>query len=298
MIRILAKLWNRRYIVLSVIIVLLVAIFLIPGQTEKETDSLENVGMSNVEQEELPLIMYTNTAVTLYAKPKVDSKEISTVAEGTAIENVKMEKDGWYSAKYNDEKVYVQGEYLVEEYIIETEPTVPPTEPPFEPYWTDDGKWLVVDEEVRAEGNVWLRDKPGGNKLLLIEARDELHRTQIGVNGWSFVIGPDGETEGYVSTFYLQPVERVVYEEVEEYVIVTEDARVRSSGSINSDQVGWAIKGDQYVRVGISQHGWSQILYKGKVQYIFSNYIQKLDKEVDPADLGNYEAPSKSGNVE
>ena len=228
-----------------------------------------------------------------------DAKEVSTVAEGTAIVDLKPAKDGWYSTKYNNEKVYVQSKFLVEEYIIPTEaPTEPPTEPPFEPHWSDDGKWLIVDEEVRAEGNVWLRDKPGGEKLLLIENNDKLHRTQIGVNGWSLVKGPDGETEGYISTFYLQPTERVTYEEVQEYVIVTEDARVRSSGSINSDQIGWAIKGDEYVRVGVSQHGWSQILYKGKVQYIFSNYIQKIEKTVDPADLGNYVPPSQGGTID
>ena len=297
MIRVLAKLWNRRYIVLSVVVVLLFTLFLLPGKEETQTDTLENSSLSDVSEEEPVLIMYTNTDVTLYAKPKTDAKEVSVVAEGTAIENLKPAKDGWYSAEYNDKKVYVQGEFLVEEYIIETEPTVPPTEPPFEPYWTDDGKWLIVDEQVRAEGNVCLRDKPGGEKLLLIEARDEIHRSQIGVNGWSKVTSMDG-TEGYISTFYLMPVERVTYEEVEEYVIVTEDSRVRASGSINSEQVGWAIKGDQYVRVGISQHGWSQILYKGKVQYIFSNYIQAITGDVDPADLGNYLAPSKGGSIE
>lgn len=297
MIRILAKLWNRRYLVLSIAVVLLVAVFLLPGKADKQTDSLENSTLTEVEN---PILtMYANTDVVLYAKPKDDAKEVSTVAEGTAIVDLKPAKDGWYSTKYNNEKVYVQSKFLVEEYIIPTEaPTEPPTEPPFEPHWSDDGKWLIVDEEVRAEGNVWLRDKPGGEKLLLIENNDKLHRTQIGVNGWSFVKGPDGETEGYISTFYLQPTERVTYEEVQEYVIVTEDARVRSSGSINSDQIGWAIKGDEYVRIGVSQHGWSQILYKGKVQYIFSNYIQKIEKTVDPADLGNYVPPSQGGTID
>lgn len=298
MIRVLAKLWNRRYVILSVVVILLLMLFLLPGKEETQTDTLENSSLSDVSEEKPVLIMYTNTDVTLYAKPKTDAKEVSVVAEGTAIENLKPAKDGWYSAEYNDKKVYVQGEFLVDEYIVETEPTVPPTEPPFEPYWTDDGKWLVVDEEVRAEGNVWLRDKPGGEKLLLIESNDKLRRTQIGVSGWSLVLAPDGETEGYISTFYLQPTERVTYEEVQEYVIVTEDSRVRASGSINSDQVGWAIKGDEYVRVGISQHGWSQILYKGKVQYIFSNYIQKIEKTVDPTDLGNYVPPSQGGTID
>ena len=296
MIRILAKLWNRRYIVLPLVVVLLVALFTLPGKADKQPDTMENSSLQDKSEEPI-VTMYTSSTVTLYAKPKIDSKEVSTVAEGSAVTKVKAAKDGWYSVEYNENTGYIQGEFLVDEYIVETEPTEPPTEPPFEPYMSEDGKWLIVDEDVRAEGNVWLRDKPGGEKLLLIEANDRMHRTEIGVNGWSKVTALDG-TEGYISTFYLMPTDPVKYEEVEEYVMVTEDARVRASGSINSEQQGWAIKGDKYVRVGISQHGWSRILYKGKVCYIFSNYIQKIDQIVDPEDLGNYTAPSKGGQID
>ena len=141
MIRILAKLWNRRYVVLSIVVVLLLTMFLLPGKEETQTDTLEDSSLTGVSQEAPVLIMYANTDVTLYAKPKTDAKEIVVITEGTAIENLKPAKDGWYSAEYNDEKVYVQGQFLVDEYVNETVPTVPPTEPPFEPYWTEDGKW-------------------------------------------------------------------------------------------------------------------------------------------------------------
>ena len=303
MIRFLAKLWNRRYMVLALVIVLIVGSFLLPSKTQDATDTSlggsfgsDHVNVSGDTTDGV-VTMYVNQSTTLYAKPNLNSKQISTVTEGTMVQNVQPAKDGWSSIEYNNDKVYVQDEYLVEEYIIETEPTQSPTEPPFEPHMSEDGKWLIVQEDVRTEGNVWLRKAPGGEKLLLIKNHEQLYRTEIGVNGWSKVTAPDG-TEGYISTFYLMPVNRVNYEEVEEYVIVTEDARVRSSGSITSDQKGWAIKGDKYVRVGISQHGWSQILYKGKVCYIFSNYITAVEGPVDAEDLGDYIAPSKDVRAE
>ena len=303
MIRFLAKLWNRRYMVLALVIVLIVGSFLLPSKTQDTTDTSlggsfgsDHVNVSGDTTDRV-VTMYVNQSTTLYAKPNLNSKQISTVTEGTMVQNVQPAKDGWSSIEYNNDKVYVQDEYLVEEYIIETEPTQSPTEPPFEPHMSEDGKWLIVQEDVRTEGNVWLRKAPGGEKLLLIENHEQLYRTEIGVNGWSKVTAPDG-TEGYISTFYLMPVNKVNYEEVEEYVIVTEDARVRSSGSITSDQKGWAIKGDKYVRVGISQHGWSQILYKGKVCYIFSNYITAVEGPVDAEDLGDYVAPSKDVRAE
>ena len=292
MIRVLAKLWNRRYVVLACVAAFILILCLLPKDKDAELGTSSPV--EDALNEPSMVTMYTSQEIVLYAKPNLKAKQVSTLAEGTQVTNVQPSKDGWCSIDYEDDTVYVQGDFLVDEYIIETEPveTEPPTEPPFEPYWTDDGKWLIVEERVKAEGNVWLRDKPGGEKLLLLENHDEVFRSQIGVNGWSKVTVNDG-TEGYVSTFYLMPVEKVTYEEVEEYVIVTEDARVRASGSITSEQQGWAIKGDKYVRVGISQHGWSQILYKGHVYYIFSNYVSAISDPVDAEDLGSYIPPSQ-----
>ena len=39
------------------------------------------------------------------------------------------------------------------------------------------------------------------------------------------------------------------------------------------------------VRIGISQHGWSKVIYKGHVRYIYTLYVTTIDREVTESDL-------------
>lgn len=294
MVRFLAKLYVRRYVILAVVAAIVLTCVLWPSKKETDSDIQLNATepMETNEAVVTNTYMYVSDITALYSQPNVESEQISTLQVGTQVEKTKNINEEWCAVKYQDGEAFIMSDSLVYEYTPEE--TTIPTEPKFEPYMSDDGKWLNVQEEVRTEGNVWLRKTPGGEKLELITEGKRLQRSQIGVNGWSKV--ESDNQEGYVSTFYLYPSDGVTYEECEEFVIVTEDARVRSSGSIKSDQQGWVIKGDTYVRVGTSQHGWSQILYKGKVQYVFSQYITKIEKEVTEKDLGSYVAPSKRAN--
>lgn len=267
-------------IVIAIITILLLLIVMI-SVTVKQTKKNSSLTPESIEI----VYKYTIDSTPVFSSPDDATEPIYQVEKDSKLAVYKSLNEEWYiiSNDTNEKELqYVQSKYLSD---IEPEPETEPTKPA--PYYSDDGQWLIVDEEVLTEGNVWTRNKPNGEKIALLEKMTNVHRTGIGENGWSRIILNDQEC--YVATYYLYPVDPVEYTEKIEWVKVTEDARVRASGSINSDQVGWAIKDMKFVRVGTSIHGWSQIIYKNEVRYLFSEYIVPIEGDVPSEELGNYQ---------
>lgn len=276
------------------------------AQEEANKATLEDVqvneNMENTEPiDEGAEIMYTRSVINVYKAPNVDSGVICKVDTNTRVYAINYKEGNWCKIKIGDTYGYVQpevltmnveipeGEPLTPEDEIENIPqdveeeTVP--EETTEPQYSEDGVYLIVNEEVRAEGNVWLRSAPkmSGKEVVILSHGKTITRVGIGSNGWSQVLYNDEIL--YVTTYWVAPTKSPKYQEVQEFVKLTESANLRESGSINSRKIAALPKGVEMVRIGISQHGWSKVIYNGHVRYIYTLYVTPIDREVAEADL-------------
>lgn len=260
----------------------------------------ENMGNTEIIDEGAE-IMYTRSVVNVYKAPNVDSGVICKVDTNTRVYAINYKEGTWCKIKIGDTYGYVQpevlttnveipdGEPITPEDEIENIPqdieeeTVP--EETTEPQYSEDGVYLIVNEEVRAEGNVWLRSAPkmSGKEVVILSQGKTITRVGIGSNGWSQVKYNDEIL--YVTTYWVAPTKSPKYQEVQEFVKLTESANLRESGSINSRKIAALPKGVEMVRIGISQHGWSKVIYKGHIRYIYTLYVTPIDREVTETDL-------------
>ena len=245
--------------------------------------------------DETRLPKFVSETTAAYKVPSIESDHAAVIAKGTSVLVTKHSTKGWCEIEYNGEKMYIDAKYLVEEMLDdegeypidedsvgnEVEEDVEPTEPQY----SEDGVYLIVNEEVRAEGNVWLRSAPkmSGKEVVILGHGRTITRVGIGSNGWSQVLYNDEIL--YVTTYWVTPTKSPKYQEVQEFVKLTESANLRESGSINSRKIAALPNGVEMVRIGISQHGWSKVIYKGHVRYIYTLYVTPIDREVTEADL-------------
>ena len=75
-----------------------------------------------------------------------------------------------------------------------------------------------------------------------------------------------------------------------EKVYATGSVRMRSQGNVNSDDLGRLGEGKSVIRVGISDDGWSAVIYEDELRYISSNY---LTTEEQPEPTENPNLPSE-----
>lgn len=240
------------------------------------------------------LTRFINEATVAYSKPSIESSHAASLPKGVSVVVTKHSTKGWCEIEYDGTKMYIDAIYLSEN-MIEDEGEYPIGEDmsgideedvePTEPQYSEDGVYLIVNEEVRAEGNVWLRTAPkmSSKEVVILGQGKTITRVGIGSNGWSQVLYNDEIL--YVTTYWVYPCKSPKYEEVQEFVKLTESANLRESGSINSRKIAALPNGVEMVRIGISNHGWSKVIYKGQVRYIYSLYVKTIDREVTEADL-------------
>ena len=56
-----------------------------------------------------------------------------------------------------------------------------------------------------------------------------------------------------------------------------QNCNIRASWSVDSEKVGYLVKGQSVERTGYADNGWSRILYNGKTVYIASRLLS-VDK--------------------
>lgn len=166
---------------------------------------------------------------------------------------------------------------------IETEPIV--TEPPAPEYITNQyGTFRVVDEAVTTEANAYLRTSPNGSKICVIDRGITIKRVGIGdENGWSIVMYND--EEAYIASYYVYPVERPVYTEVEDVIIAQEEAHVRNGPSIKAQSLGKVKQYGELIRIAEGSDGWSKVKFKDSEAYVFTLYFKV--KEHKPVEVEN-----------
>lgn len=79
-----------------------------------------------------------------------------------------------------------------------------------------------------------------------------------------------------------QPVKEPEFKSVNDKVYATKSMNVRSSWSTDSKKVGGLSEGEEVVRTGIGDNGWSRITYNGKTAYVSSSLITTTKPEEKP----------------
>lgn len=119
-------------------------------------------------------------------------------------------------------------------------------------------------------------------KLGTVNIATSLKRTGISDNGWSR-IEYNGKT-AYVSSEYLSTnMPEVKFSSVNDTLYAKQDCNVRKSWTTDSDKVGYLTKGQEVIRIGIGENGWSKIEYDGKQYYVSSSLLT----DTDPSEVVN-----------
>lgn len=118
-----------------------------------------------------------------------------------------------------------------------------------------------------------------------LKARQGIQRTGICNNGWERVIFNGQEAYIYGKLLTTDPNEvamqgttvdisqKVKVKDLKETVYAKTDANVRLGYSTASKSIGALKAGASATRTGICDNGWSRILYKGNIAYVFSDLL-------------------------
>ena len=121
--------------------------------------------------------------------------------------------------------------------------------------------------------------------LGILNARQGIQRTGICNNGWERVIFNGREAYIYGKLLTTDPNEvamqgttvdisqKVKVKDLRETVYAKTDANVRVGYSTASKSIGALKAGASATRTGICDNGWSRILYKGNIAYVYSDLL-------------------------
>ena len=235
--------------------------------------------------DKLDAVKFISTDTVAFERPDVSSNIAAELSCGDSVLVTIHSSKGWCEIKYQGVTMYVDAQYLVAEKIETEDEAAVKYDENAEPQYSEDGVYLIVNEEVLTEGDVWLHKEPRTNseKVIVLNKGYTIVRVGVGSNGWS-QIDYDGEIL-YVATYWVTPIKAPKYDEVQEFVKLTESANLREESSINSRKIAALDKGVELVRIGIGRNGWSKVIYNGRVRYIYSTYITPIDRAVTESDL-------------
>lgn len=91
------------------------------------------------------------------------------------------------------------------------------------------------------------------------------------------------QTEVPISSYAMEEKFQALPEET---VYAVKRVNIRAQGNVNSVALNKLQQGDEVIRVGISEDGWSAILYEDKVCYVASEYLTK-DGKPEPTENPN-----------
>ena len=144
-----------------------------------------------------------------------------------------------------------------------------------------------VDDTVYALQDAGVRSSymMASEFLGTLKARQGIQRTGICNNGWNRVIWNGSEAYIYGKLLTTEANEadmqeakedvsqKVKIKDLEETVYVKTDANVRVGYSTASKSIGALKAGTPITRTGICDNGWSRILYKGAIAYVYSDLL-------------------------
>ncbi len=222
--------------------------------------------------------------VNLRRLPTTDSEIIATIKNGQFYTRTGTSDKGWSRIDYNGQTVYAVTSYLTTESSAETDaPSTEETKAPAEQVFSP------VDEQVTAKQATNLRTAPSttdSEVVYTLRNGEFVQRVGIGDKGWSKLIY-NGQTV-YAVTSYLTteattetdapdetkaPAEQV-FSPVNEQVTAKIETNLRTAPSTTDSEVVYTLKNGEFVqRVGVSDKGWSKLVYNGQTVYALTSYL-------------------------
>lgn len=146
-----------------------------------------------------------------------------------------------------------------------------------------DNIYTAVNDTVTAKDTVNLRKSASGDSAIagVLKNGDTLKRVAIGTNGWSKLLY-NGKTVFAVTSYlttdlsYKTPEKEPEdgFKKVDEKVTAKNETNLRTAPSTNGSQVVYTLKnGETVTRIGVSNSGWSKLLWNGKTVYAVTSYL-------------------------
>ena len=227
----------------------------------KDCSGVKNYGLSFTATNET---LETICALNVRMGPSTKYKKSAILKCGEKVISLGVGDNGWHRILYKGQIAYVNGKYLQELKIDDT--------------MSEKDEFIAsinfkeVNETVYANTIVNVRTGPSVKyeKVAKLTKGASLTRIGIGDNGWSKVLYKGQVC--YVCTEYVQTT-NLMFSSVNETVYATTNVNIRSGPGTNHSKLGVLYKGKSIVRIGVSDGGWSKVIYNGKEAYIDSRYL-------------------------
>ena len=265
-------------------------------ESPAEAKSDEPLPTAQPDPEALMEFRETNQFVTAKEKTNLrdipsqdaDSTVLYTLSHGELARRIGVSDSGWSKVEF-DGKIY----YAVTSYLTTQIEEDSPTEPIHDP----DGDGLVtefraVEEYVTAKELTNLRNIPSTTRadstIVGQLVNGELAK-RTGINedlGWSR-LEIDGTVCYAVNSLLTTDVEGLTqapevqtqFQETSDAVTAKKLVNLRtlpSTDDPNCKVVGQLKHGDRVVRTGVSDDGWSRVIYKNQILYCWTEYLEVL----------------------
>lgn len=272
-----------------------IAYFGYDGQEDAQSD--ETLPTALPDPEALMEFRETNQFVTAKSETNLrdipsqgaDSTVLYTLKHGELARRIGVSDSGWSKVEFEGKTYYAVTSYLTTQIDEETEAATEPIRDP-------DGDGLATEfrsvaEQVTAKELVNLRNIPSTTRadsaiVGQLKNGDLAQRTGISDNGWSR-LEIDGTVCYAVSSYLTTNIEGLQYEpgiqtqfrDVSDAVTAKDVVNLRTLPSTEDPScqiVGQLKKGDRVVRNGVSDNGWSRVIYKNQTVYCVTQYLEVL----------------------
>ena len=264
---------------------------------EEEAQSDETLPTAVPDPEALMPFRDTNQFVTAKEKTNLrdipsqgdDSHVMYTLKHGELARRTGVSDSGWSRVEFEGKTYYALTSLLTTQ-VEEDSPTEPIQDPDGDGIETE---FRDVSEDVTAKEVVNLRNIPSTTRadasvVGQLVSGEIARRTGISDNGWSR-LEIDG-TVCYAVSSYLttnvsggesghEPGIQTQFREVSDAVTAKDTVNLRTLPSTEDPDceiVGQLKNGDRVVRNGVSDNGWSRVIYKGQTVYCVTQYLEVL----------------------
>ena len=217
---------------------------------------------------------YALETVVVRSSYMMASESVGTLKTGESVKRTGHCNNGWDRIIFHDKEAYVYGTLL----------TTDPNETGNKESQKEISKKVQmkeVNETVYAKTDATVRQgySTASKQIGALKAGVSVTRTGICDNGWSRI-----NYNGLVAFVYSDLLttenpnsekDGVKITAVNETVYATVVVNVRKSWSDKSEIIGTLKYGENVVRTGICDNGWSRVIYKQKDAYICSDYLSK-----------------------
>ena len=244
---------------------------------DEDTDYVKSV-KAQTKVENADDTVYALETVVVRSSYMMASESVGTLKTGESAKRTGHCNNGWDRIIFHDKEAYVYGTLL----------TTDPNETGNKGEQKEISKKVKMkelNETVYAKTDAAVRQgySTASKQIGALKAGVSVTRTGICDNGWSRI-----NYNGLVAFVYSDLLttenpnsekEGVKITAVNETVYATRVVNIRKSWSEKSEVIGTLKYGENIVRTGICDNGWSRVTYDKKDAYICSDYLSKTKPE-------------------